>query len=190
VKEAENMLKTAKDEFAESLKMMLEKTTLDHIMVKDIVENCGVSRQAFYYHFNDIYGLLEWIYIKEANEALADNCDIDTWQRGYCKFLSRLREDKPLVMNTYRSIRRDYLETFAYNVLFDLFYQVVESQAEGMKVAKEHKEFIARFYSLAFIAIAIDWVRAGMKEEPEAIVEQVAVLVKGDFQKALQKYAQ
>jgi len=184
------MLKTAKYAFAESLKKMLEKTTLDQITVKDIVEDCGVSRQAFYYYFNDIYDLLEWIYIAEAEAALADNRDIDTWQRGYCQMLLRLRENQALVMNTYRSIRRDYLETFMYDLLFNLIYPVVVTQAEGMNVEKEHKEFIARFYSLAIIAIGLDWVRTGMKEDPEAIVEQVSVLVKGDFKKALVKYAQ
>jgi probable dihydroxyacetone kinase regulator len=183
------MMKTAKYAFAESLKRMLEKTTLNHITVKDIVEDCGVSRQAFYYYFTDIYDLLEWIYIQETNEALADNADINTWQRGYCQILLRLQQNRSLTMNTFLSVRREYLENFMYRVLFDFIYPVVETQAQGMNVAKEHKEFIARFYSLAFNAVALDWIRKGMKEEPEAIVEQIAVLVKGDFQKVLEKYA-
>lgn len=183
------MLKNAKEVFAESLKKMLEKKALDHITVKDIVEDCGVSRQAFYYHFTDIYDLVEWIFVEEASAALANNRDIDTWQQGYCRVLQRMRENKSLVINAYRSKSREYLETFMYKVLYEVIYSVVEEQAKGISVDKKHKEFIAHFYSLAVIAMGMDWVRTDMKEDPEDIVDQVAALVKGDFQKALKKYA-
>lgn len=183
------MFKNAKEAFAESLKNLLQKKALDHITVKDIVEDCGVSRQAFYYHFTDIYDLVEWIFIEESSAALANNRDIDTWQQGYCHVLLWLRDNKNLVVNSYRSLSREYLETFMYKVLYQVIYPVVEEQAAGMDVEKKHKEFIAHFYSLAIVAMGLDWVRTGMKEDPEEITEQVAVLVKGDFKKTLRKYA-
>jgi len=120
---------------------------------------------------------------------LANNRDIDTWQQGYCHVLMRLRDNKALVINTYRSNHHEYLETFMYDVLFHVIYPVVEEQAQGMNVENKHKEFIAHFYSLAVVAMGLDWVNTGMKEDPEEIAEQVAVLVKGDFKKALNKYA-
>lgn len=76
-----------------------------------------------------------------------------------------------------------------YNVLFDVIYPVVEKQAEDMNVETKHKKFIAHFYSLAVVAMGLDWVRTDMKEDPEEIAEQIAMLVKGDFKKALNKYA-
>ncbi len=183
------MLNNAREAFAESLKKMLDKKTLDHITVKDIVEDCGVSRQAFYYHFTDIYDLVEWIFMEETSTALANNRDIDTWQQGYCRILKCMLDNKNLVTNCYRSISREYLETFMYKVLYQVIYPVVEEQAMGMNVEDKHKEFIAHFYSLAIVAMGIDWVRTGMKENPDEIVDQVATLVKGDFRKALKKYA-
>lgn len=183
------MLKNAKEVFAESLKKMLEKKSMNHITVKDIVEDCGVSRQAFYYHFNDIYQLIEWIFQEEAKEALANNRDIDTWQQGYCHVLERMQYNKSLVTNVYRSISREYLETFMYNVLYDIIYPVVEEQSEGLIVDDKNKKFISHFYSLAVVATGLDWVSKGMREPPVEISEQVAVLVKGDIKKALKKYA-
>ncbi len=183
------MLKNAKEAFAESLKKMLERKTLDHITVKDIVEDCGVSRQAFYYHFKDIYDLVEWIFMEQTSTALANDHDIDTWQEGYYRVLKSMRDNKNLVINSYRSISREYLEAFMYKVLYQVIYPVVEEQAVGMNVEKKHKEFIAHFYSLAVGAMGLDWVRTGMKEDPKEIVDQVATLVKGDFKKVLKKYA-
>lgn len=183
------MLKNSKEMCAESLKKLLGKKTLDHITVKDIVEDCKLSRQAFYYHFKDIYDLVEWVLQQEISAALANRQNIDTWTQGFCGVLMWLRNNKILVINTYRSKGHEYLETFMYKVLFDVIYPVVEDQAKGMNVKQKHKEFIAHFYSLAVVAMSLNWVRTGMKEEPEEIVEEVAALVKGDFKKALSKYA-
>ena len=54
---------------AQSLKKLLSVRKLDKITVKDIVEDCGVNRQTFYYYFRDIYDLLEWNF-QDAAEKL------------------------------------------------------------------------------------------------------------------------
>ena len=73
------MLKNAKEKFAESLRKLLGKKMLDHITIKDIVEDCGVSRQTFYYYFTDIYQIVEWVYTNLVSEALNNNRSFDTW---------------------------------------------------------------------------------------------------------------
>ena len=45
---------TTKRALAETFKKLLSKRGLNKITVKDIVEDCGVNRQTFYYHFHDI----------------------------------------------------------------------------------------------------------------------------------------
>ena len=43
----------------ESFLRLAEKKTIDKITVRDIVDDCGVNRNTFYYHFQDIYAVLE-----------------------------------------------------------------------------------------------------------------------------------
>lgn len=174
---------------ADSLIAMLEKKTLEKITVKDLVEDCGLTRQTFYNHFYDIYALVEWIYLREAEKALEGNKDYDTWQQGFYQLLISIRQNKVLVQNTHRSINRDSLERYMYAVIYDQILPVVERQAGNMTVEQKHKDFIAQFYSLAFIALVFEWIRDGLKEKPEDIVDQTAALIKGDFEKALKKYA-
>ena len=45
------MPNTTKQALEESLKHMLLKKPLDKITIRDITEDCGISRMAFYYHF-------------------------------------------------------------------------------------------------------------------------------------------
>ena len=55
------MSQMTKRALAASLKKLLADRPLDKVTVTDIAEDCGVGRQTFYYHFEDIYGLVEWI---------------------------------------------------------------------------------------------------------------------------------
>jgi AcrR family transcriptional regulator len=61
---------------------------LDKITVIDIVTDCGVNRQTFYYHFQDIYDLIEWLFLDEASVALAGQKTYETWEQG---FLARFK---------------------------------------------------------------------------------------------------
>ena len=47
------MPNTTKQALEESLKHMLLKKPLDKITIRDITEDCGISRMAFYYHFQE-----------------------------------------------------------------------------------------------------------------------------------------
>ena len=68
-----SMAQTTQRALAASLKKLLMTKTLDKITVKDLVQDCQVNRQTFYYHFQDIYALLDWIFTTESAEIIAEN---------------------------------------------------------------------------------------------------------------------
>ena len=53
---------STKQALAKGLKATLEHKSLDRVTVGDITTFCGLNRQTFYYHFEDKYALLNWIY--------------------------------------------------------------------------------------------------------------------------------
>ncbi|MFA6856260.1 MAG: hypothetical protein WCR31_03530 [Treponema sp.] len=55
-----------------SLKKISGTTPIDRIIITQIVEDGGVNRQTFYYHFKDIYDLVSWIYQKETTEIIGE----------------------------------------------------------------------------------------------------------------------
>lgn len=174
-----------KQKYADALIRLLQKKTLGEITVKDIAAECGVTRQAFYYHFSDIYDLVEWIYIDAAQKALSGHTDIDDWEVGFLMVLRWTRENSVIVENTLRSVTREYVETFLNRVLAEHMSPLVARQAEGMLVTEDQKKFIARFYTLSLNSISIDWILGGMKEAPEELVKSVAILIRGNIRQGL-----
>lgn len=174
--------------FAETAIEMLGSKSLGSLTITDIVKRCGVSRQSFYYYFDDIYDLIEWYFIQETEKALSEYSDIDSWQTGYIRIMRWAQKNKPLVMNTYRSIQREYIEVFMYRVLYRYIIKVVDTEARDLRVTEEQRASIAQFYTLALNAISLEWIRNGMNDRPETVAENVSFMIEGDFRKALLKF--
>lgn len=171
-----------------SLKTLLMKRPLDKITISDIADGCGINRMTFYYHFKDIYDLVEWCLIEDAAKALGDKKTYSTWQQGFLQIFERAHENKALIMNVYNSVSREQVERYLYKLSYDLLINVVEEQAEGIMVTENDKKFIADFYKYAFVGLMLDWIKNGMLEDPKRIIERLDILIQGDFKKALREY--
>lgn len=182
------MSQTTKRALAASLKKLLSKKPLDKITVIDIIEDCEVNRQTFYYHFKDIYDLIEWMLVDEATRALDGKKTYSTWQQGFYQIFEAVLDNKALITNAYNSISREQVEQYLYRLTYDLLIGVIEEKAAGMHVRDEDKKFIADFYKFAFVGLVLDWIRGGMKEDPGEIIERLSLFIHGDITRALNKY--
>lgn len=182
------MSQMTKNALADSLKALLELRPVDKITISDITDDCGVNRMTFYYHFQDIYDLLEWSWIREANKVLKGKKTYDTWQQGFLQIFNAVSENKQIVMNIYHSVNREQIEIYLYKLTYDLLFGVIEENAAGMDVRDDDKKFIADFYKYAFVGLILDWIKNGMKADPSQIIEHLDVLIHGDIKKALNKF--
>ena len=182
------MSQVTKRALVASLKNQLLKKPLDKVTISDITDDCGISRMTFYYHFKDIYDLIEWAFEEEASRILEGKKDYDTWQQGYLRIFEDLNANKPFIMNVYRSISREKVENYLYRLTYDLLDGVVEEKAGGLSVRPEDKAFLANFYKYAFVGLMLDWIRKGRKEDPNAIMRDLSLLLQGNMRAALERY--
>ena len=120
------MSNTTKTALEASLKKLLLVKPLDKITINDLTEECGISRMAFYYHFKDIYDLVEWVCIEDGKRALQGKKTYDTWQEGMCQIFEAVLENKPFILNVYRSVSRQKLESYLNKLTYQLIADVVE----------------------------------------------------------------
>ena len=170
-----------------SLKHLLLQKPLSRITVTDITEDCGINRMTFYYHFKDIYDLVEWCCQEDAGRALAGKKTYETWQQGLLQIFEAVRDNKPFILNVYRSVSREQVETYLYKVTYALLDGVVEEQAQGMSVRQEDKAFLATLYQYMFVGLMLDWIKSDMKEDPQAIVSRLELAIHGNIRAALER---
>lgn len=179
------MSQITKNALGASLKRLLAQKPLHKITVNDITEDCGVSRMTFYYHFQDIYDLIEWVCEEDAAQALADKKTYASWQEGFLQIFEAVRQNKVFVMNVYHSISREQLEGYLHKVTYDLLINVVEEQAQGLSVREEDKRFIAHLIKYIFVGVMLDWIKEDMKADPAALVDRLALALRGSIQSGL-----
>lgn len=182
------MSQITKRALEESLKKMLLKKPVNKITISDITEDCGINRMTFYYHFKDIYDLVEWSCVEDAARALDGKKTYDTWQQGFLQIFQAVLDNKPFVQNVYQFVNREQVETYLYSLTHNLLIGVIEEKAVGMQVRDEDKEFIADFFKFAFVGLMLDWIRNGMKKDPQQIIDRLSILIEGDITRALNKY--
>lgn len=171
-----------------ALKELMEHMPLNKIKVHHITDACKLNRQTFYYHFQDIFDLLGWIYKNEVVERIESYRSYETWEEGFLKIFIYIEENKAFCMNTFHSLGRDHLEQFLYTVTYDLLIGVTEELSRPMNVSEEDKRFIANYYTISFIGLVIQWMRNGMKEKPERLVKNLSRLIEGSLERGLHKF--
>ena len=182
------MFPVTKQELEQSLKNLLLKKPLTKITVGDITDDCGINRMTFYYHFKDIYDLVEWSCLEDAKRALDEKKTYDTWQQGLLQIFKAVQENKPFILNVYRCVHREQVEKYLQPLVDQLLLNVINEEAAGITVRDEDKQFIAQVYSYMFIGLMLDWIKDDMREDPQQIVEKLSKLIKGSVSVALSRF--
>lgn len=172
----------------ESLKRLLLKKPLDKITINDLTTDCGISRMTFYYHFKDIYDLVEWTCLEESRKALQGKKTYDTWQEGLLQIFEAVYENKPFIINAYNSISRELIENFLFQMTHDLIMGVVEEQSKETLLTNEQKNFIADFYKYSFVGIMLDWLRQGMRSDYVSICDNMCITIHGNITNSIQNF--
>ena len=182
------MSQVTKRALEQSLKNLLLKKPLTKITVGEITEDCGINRMTFYYHFKDIYDLVEWSCLEDAKRALKEKKTYDTWQQGFLQIFKAVQENKPFILNVYRCVHREQVEKYLQPLVDQLLLNVINDEAAGITVRDEDKQFIAQVYSYMFIGLMLDWIKDDMHEDPQQIVEKLSKLIKGSVSVALSRF--
>lgn len=184
------MSNTTKQALEASLKRMMLKKPLDKITIRDITEDCGISRMAFYYHFKDIYDLVEWACVEDASRALQGKRTYDTWHEGLLQIFEAVLENKPFILNAYRCISRDQMENFLFKLTYGLIRGVVDEKSQGVAISETDKGFIAEFYKYSFVGIMLDWIKQGMHGDYRTIVEKISTTMQGNVSNSIHNFAE
>ena len=182
------MSNITKHALAESLKKLLLKKPLNKITINDLTTDCGISRMAFYYHFKDIYDLVEWACLEESRKALQGKKTYDTWQEGLLQIFEAVYENKPFIINAYNAISREQIENFLFQLTHYLIMGVVEEQSKETLLTNEQKNFIADFYKYSFVGIMLDWIRQGMNSDYTDSWKNNCITLHGNITNSIQNF--
>lgn len=165
-----------KKAMANSLKELMRKKSLEKITVSDIVQNCGLNRQTFYYHFKDKYDLVNWIYYSEIVTTMSPVPDGADWSSAMLNALNIMRKEKVFYIGSLDLDRQSFLYDYLFRATRDMLIKIIEQLAvqDKLSIDVADRNFIAEFYTYGLVGMVIQWARSGMAETPSEIVEKLS----------------
>ena len=179
---------TTKRALEASLKKLLLQKPLNKITINDITEDCGVNRMTFYYHFKDIYDLVDWILVEDAQQALEGRQSVDDWNQAFLDILLKIQANKLLVLNVYRSVSREQVEQYLYKMVDPLLHEFADKESRDISIQDEDKQFVIDFFKYALVGVVLEWIRKDMKTDPVFLTDRLDTMLHGGIRRTLLKF--
>ena len=179
-----------KNAIKSSFMKLLNSTPFDNITVKNIVDDCGINRNTFYYNFDDIYALVDEILRDESGKIAEGHMPHMSWSDALLQAADFALKNKRAVFNLYNSSKRVQLEKYLQNVITRAVGDFVREEAKGENICESDICFVADFYSGALLGLINRWLDSGMQGDIEAIIEKTGLLFDGNIKQALKIISQ
>lgn len=156
-------LKT-KRALAESLKKLMRAKPFSKITVTEIVNDCGVNRKTFYYHFEDIYALLRWIFEEEAVNIIRKFYLLNDYDEAMEFIYEYISENKDLLRNAYDAFGSVELSSFFHMSFVGLNESLIESVEQKMhkRLPERTREYLCEFLTEASGGLLLNIISGNM----------------------------
>ena len=171
------MAKLAQRAIMENFHAMLEEMPLEKITVSALAKRCDISPNTFYYHYGDLYELLNvWLLETPLQWQQADTAP-DDWRTILRDFLEGCRKNQRIIYHIYNSISRDQLEQYVFTSTDDVFYDQVSRLCGDWQVSEEKRREISEFCRYAVIGFFLKFLWNRMEGDIPAMVDRLGDLL-------------
>ena len=94
-----------KAKIAQTLYELLKHKSLDKITVKELVDTCNISRQSFYYHFQDIMDVVEWCQNQSLKQSIERSLEAPSYKEAIRGLIYETFEHRVLIQQLMASQR-------------------------------------------------------------------------------------
>lgn len=184
------MASFTKKAIIKSFLKLLNERPLNRITVKAIVEDCGINRNSFYYHFEDMSSLVEEIMMEEADKIIDKYGSINSLEECLCVAIEFALENKKAVMHIYSSANRESYERYLNKVYQYVVTKYIESVFADIPAKEEDLEIIIKFFKCELVGYTLDWMSDGMRYDIRNQVRRICELFDGTTKIAIQRSAE
>ncbi|GGH87947.1 dihydroxyacetone kinase transcriptional activator DhaS [Pullulanibacillus pueri] len=149
-----------KKTIANALKKLMEKESFHKISVSDIMSACQMRRQTFYYHFQDKYELLSWIYKEETKENITDFLDYEKWEIIFDSLFYYFHKNQRFYRNTFKVTEQNSFQDYLFEHTKNLYIKIIDEllSESHLVMTGVIKQTLASFYSHGFVGTVKEWI--------------------------------
>ncbi len=160
---------------AAALKELMAQKPIDKISIHDLTERCGIRRQTFYYHFEDVYDLLRWMFQEEAVALLKQHEGTLLWQEGLLQLFHYIEDNRAVCLCALKSVGREHLKRFFQADIYAVIHSAVEQIGTDVGaiqagVTSDEVALLTHIYVVASAGVIESWLLGEIDRTPEQLV--------------------
>ena len=155
---------------------LAQKKSIDKITVKDLVETCGISRQSFYYHFQDILEVIEWLAEQAMQKALERSLRAETPQDAIRDLVSSFVENHENIERLLRSQRREQIEAILSQAFSAYLREIALKRSPTVRMPAGNPELALSFFSYGIVGFLREALRSGTRDV-DALSHQLCTII-------------
>ncbi|MBQ3216850.1 MAG: TetR/AcrR family transcriptional regulator C-terminal domain-containing protein [Oscillospiraceae bacterium] len=144
-------------EIQESFRGLLRVKSLDRITVRDIVEDCGLTRNTFYYHYEDIYDLFDDYLDTQMRQVLQARSENGAWEDTLERFLLSIFDTPRTGRHVFFSKKRDTLRQYLNKMLSSVLDRYIWESGQDIQVSAEDRRLICDTCCHALYGLLEQW---------------------------------
>ncbi len=176
----------ARDALAAALTVRLRTEPLAKETDTELTRDCGLTRQAFYYHFPDVRHLAVWVFETDVAAQVRAFASELGWADGLVRLLLYMRENRTSTLAVVDGLGRSGLERFLFGQMRPITEAVVDEEGGG-PVDPHDRVLVVDFYTSAVLAVVLRWVAEGMVEHPYRLVGDLEIMLHGAVRESVRR---
>ena len=166
---------------------LLSEKSFDKITVKELVDACGISRNTFYYHYHDIFEVMEDIFECEIMREMEAEKKYGSLKEAFLMATKFAQDNRKAMLHLHQSTKRMFFEDYLMRVCDKFITEYIYQQAEGLEVEESDIGLLTVFYKHGLIGILREWLDRGMYDGEEELIERMAFILEGNVRNSLTK---
>lgn len=168
---------------ASALKNIMKKKSFSKITVSEIIAESGLNRKTFYYHFNDIYDLLKWVFENEAIEVVKQYNLLVDYEEAIIFVMNYIEDNDYIISCTYDAIGRDEMKHFLFDDFEDIIACIITNAEKETNTTLDeaYKKFLCLFYTEALAGVIIDWTKNHRNRNKQEVIDYIVNTIKGSL---------
>lgn len=176
---------------ANSLKNLMESKPLSKITVSELCGSCKVNRKTFYYHFEDMHGLLKWMLDQETMD-IVKRFDLITDYEKIIDFVIEYVDDNQQILNCiYDAMSREGMKDFFFTDFRQAIGRLIchLSEKKELTLSPGFTRFICDFYGNALAGLLVDWFRDKSSYTKKEMTQYIVMILRTSFPAVLEAYS-
>lgn len=182
-----NNKNNTKKVLAYTLKNIMKNNHISKITITEIIKECKINRKTFYYHFENIYDLIKWIFKKEIFEVIEQYYLVNDWEEVVIFIVDYINENRYIFTGALEIMGPEEMKKFFHDGFISIINSVVNSLEDSLnlEIPDDFKNFFCEIYSETLLSLLVNLFKGTLVKDKSKIINYISLIFKSSIPEIL-----